>query len=97
VSAPARAPAAAVEPGREPESVRGWSVQVGSFASRENADRLKSELQRLGFQSFVTEGKGGARKLYRVRVGPESERASAQKLAERLQAARHPGTIVPHP
>ena len=81
----------------------GWSVQVGSFASRENAERLTGELRRLGYRSFVTEGKGGARKLYRVRIGPEADRDAVEALAERVRADERlggdirKGSIVPHP
>lgn len=77
--------------------VTGWSIQVGSFASRDNAERLTGELKRAGYRSFVTEGTSGGRKLYRVRVGPEADRASAQALAERLKASGRAAAIVPYP
>lgn len=85
-----KSPAAAVP-------VTGWSIQVGSFASRDNAERLTGELKRAGYRSFVTEGTSGGRKLYRVRVGPEADRASAQALAERLKASGRAAAIVPYP
>jgi DedD protein len=91
-------PAPAADARAAPEApAKGWSIQVGSFASRENADRLTRELRGRGFRSFVTEGESGGRKLYRVRVGPEADRAAARTLAERLRAAGRPGAIVPHP
>ncbi|MGH8286510.1 MAG: SPOR domain-containing protein [Steroidobacteraceae bacterium] len=86
-------PAAAAEP----LAVTGWSIQVGSFASRENADLLVAQLRGRGFRSFVAEGTGGGRKLYRVRVGPERDRAAAQQLAARLKAVGESGSIVAHP
>ena len=78
-------------------AVTGWSVQIGSFASRENADKLVKDLQRQGFRAFITEGRSNGRKLYRVRVGPEPDRAAAQALAARLRKAGQTGAIVPHP
>ncbi|MGQ0836057.1 MAG: SPOR domain-containing protein [Gammaproteobacteria bacterium] len=92
-------PAAAAErvPAAEPPPVTGWSIQVGSFASRENADRLVAKLRGRGFRSFVAEGTGGGRKLYRVRVGPERDRAAAQQLAARLKAVGESGSIVAPP
>lgn len=92
-------PAAAAEraPAAEPPAVTGWSIQVGSFASRENADRLVAKLRGRGFRSFVAEGTGGGRKLYRVRVGPERDRAAAQQLAARLKAVGESGSIVAPP
>jgi DedD protein len=102
---PAKAAEDAVRESQRPSAKRsteavpesGWSVQVGSFESRANADRLTGELRRLGFRSFITEGTKAGHKLYRVRVGPEADRAATQALAERLRTAGHPGAIVPHP
>lgn len=103
------APAAASAPADRKRPLTGWAIQVGSFASAANAERLAGELRRLGFQSFVAEATSGGRRLYRVRVGPESDRASAQALAARLEAATRgardeavrlagrAGTIVAHP
>jgi cell division septation protein DedD len=71
-------------------------VQVGSFASRANADRLASRLQGKGFKAFVTEAVGSP-KLYRVRVGPQADRSAAQAMATRLKGAGHPGTLVAPP
>jgi cell division septation protein DedD len=72
-----------------------WAIQVGSFASRANADRLAGELKGKGFSAFVSEGTSGGKKLFRVRVGPEADKAAAQSLAARLRAAGRPGSLVP--
>ena len=72
----------------------GWTVQLGSFASRANADRLVRELQRKGFQASVSQSSGGGRRLYRVRVGPTADRTAAEQLTAKLRAAGHPGSIV---
>ncbi|MBV8578927.1 MAG: SPOR domain-containing protein [Acetobacteraceae bacterium] len=75
----------------------GWSIQVGSFTSRENAEHLANELRARNFVASVSGSTGNGRKLYRVRVGSEPDRASAQALATRLRAAGHSGSIVPAP
>ena len=72
----------------------GWIVQLGSFASRANADRLARELKRKGFRAAVSESSGGGRRLYRVRVGPTADRTGAEQLTAKLRAAGHPGSIV---
>jgi DedD protein len=64
--------------------IEAWAVQVGSFASRDNADRLVSQLVASGFSAFITQIEEGGRPLYRVRVGPEQDRRRAEVLAERL-------------
>jgi DedD protein len=78
-------------------TVAGWAIQVGSFTSRENAERLASELRARNFVASVAGSTTNGRKLYRVRVGPEPDRTSAQALAARLRAAGHSGSIVPSP
>jgi len=101
--APERAPPPAAEPARtaavEAPLTKGWSVQVGSFANRENAERQVGTLRRQGFKSFLTEGTAsGGKRLYHVRVGPEAERAAAQAVAGRLNSSGRTGVfVVPYP
>jgi len=75
----------------------GWTVQLGSFASRANAERLVGELKAKGYAAFSTESGSGGRILYRVRVGPAEDHASAAALAAKLRTAGHPGTLTQHP
>jgi cell division septation protein DedD len=70
-------------------------VQLGSFASRANADRLAHQLKGQGFAVSVSQGTTG-RHLYRVRVGPVHDRAAATQLQSKLKAAGHSGSIVPN-
>jgi cell division septation protein DedD len=72
-------------------------VQLGSFASRENAESLAKGLRARGYRAFVAEFRGSGRVLYRVRVGPEQDHARAEALAARLAREGHKGTIAPEP
>lgn len=72
----------------------GWAVQLGSFASRDNAQRLVKQLKAKGFSAFLLDGGGTSGKLYRVRVGPQPDRAGATALAAKLRAAGHKGSVV---
>jgi cell division septation protein DedD len=72
-----------------------WMVQLGVFASRDNAERLAQELKGKGFKISVSELPGNGRKLFRVRAGPVSDRTSASDLAAKLRAAGAPGSVVP--
>jgi len=74
-----------------------WFVQVGVFASRENADRLSRQLKGKGFAVIVDESPGKGKRLYRVRVGPEGDRAAALSLGAKLRAAGHSGSVIPGP
>jgi cell division septation protein DedD len=75
----------------------GWGVQLGVFASKENADRLAVEVRVKGFKASVSPVTSGKRKLYRVRVGPAADKSAAQDLQSKLKAAGRPGgTVVPY-
>jgi DedD protein len=76
------------------EATGGFMVQLGSFASRPNAERLAQQVKSQGFTASVSQGSSG-RHLYRVRVGPAHDRASAAQLQAKLKAAGHSGAVVP--
>jgi DedD protein len=72
-----------------------WSVQLGSFASRANADKLVRQLKAQGFAVYVLPGGTGASLRYRVRVGPMADRNSAALAVAKLNSLGHSGTVVP--
>ena len=74
-----------------------WAVQLGSFSSRDNAERLATSLRREGFAAFLSRLDGDDGTLHRVRVGPQQDRASAEQMAARLKNAGHSGKVLPHP
>lgn len=78
-------------------AMRGFAVQVGSFASRASADRLAADLDRRRFETFVSPVRSAGRQLFRVRVGPVADRAAAQALASRLKATGQVGSVVALP
>ncbi len=81
-----------------PASATGmWAVQLGSFGSQENADKLAAELRKQGFAAFLSQMSTESGELHRVRIGPQKDRESAEAMAERLRKAGHKGQVVPHP
>lgn len=86
-AAPASASAAPAASGS------GYVVQLGSFASRSNAERLAQQVHALGYTVSVSRGTRG-RHLYRVQVGPARERAAAEQLAGKLRAQGQRGAVV---
>jgi DedD protein len=97
---PAAAPApvehAASAPPAPAEAAAGsgaYMVQLGSFASRDNADRLAKQVRSQGFTVSVGRGTTG-RHLYKVLVGPAHDRAAATQLEAKLHAAGHTGSVV---
>jgi len=77
-----------------PISSGSWSVQLGSFASRANAENLTRELKGQGFSVFVLPGGSGSLVRYRVRVGPLADRGSAERMAAKLKSLGHVGSLV---
>ena len=71
-----------------------WAVQVGSFGSRANADRLRGQLAGKGFPVFVTQIESRGRTFHRVRVGPAADRAGAEALLRRLGSSAPGGKVV---
>lgn len=72
-----------------------WAVQVGSYARAATAERLAKQLRDQGQSAFVMPVKSGGTTLYRVRIGPLQDRASAEAV---LRDVKSPGAaIVAHP
>ncbi|HSQ69834.1 MAG TPA: SPOR domain-containing protein [Steroidobacteraceae bacterium] len=71
-----------------------WAVQVGAFGSEKSAKKLADQLRADGFDVFVTATSRGGRTLHRVRVGPVSDRASAERVAARLKERKLPAAVV---
>jgi cell division protein FtsN len=70
-------------------------VQLGSFASLANAQRLARQLTGEGFRVSVSGNSVAGHTLYRVRAVTTGDRAAMQALAERLRVAGHSGTVLP--
>ncbi len=84
--------------GQETTPQSGLAVQAGVFTSRENADDLAGRLEGMDFDAYVVEDQAAGRPVWRVRIGPEPDRAAARALVSRLQeSAGIEGLIVDHP
>jgi DedD protein len=84
--------AAASEARAGVQNRRGWAVQLGSFASKANAEKLLHQLPGNAF--YVVSSGSGPSLRYRVRMGPLADRGAAERAVTRLKALGHPATIV---
>lgn len=92
--AKADAPASAVPANR----AGGWAVQLGAFKTIEDANKLGGRLQAAGFAAFVEEVKSDGKTLWRVRAGPEADRANAETLRGRIKEKLNvDGLVVTQP
>jgi len=85
-------PSAARE-ARPAETRHGWAVQLGSFSSRANADKLMRQLKARDSAYLAPIGKGASLR-YRVRVGPLADRGAAERMIVKLKKEGHPASVV---
>jgi DedD protein len=94
-AAAAPAPTLPATAARPVTSAGAWAVQLGSFASRANADKLMRQLKNQGFAVYVVPGGSGASVRYRVRVGPMADRGAAAQAVAKLKLLGHTASFVP--
>ena len=74
---------------------RFFTVQVGSFGTKINAQNLSDKLAVEGFSPYIVEMDAKGRRLYRVRIGKLNSREDAKKLEESLKEKGYPTHIFP--
>ena len=85
------------EPARA-AATRGFAVQVGAFRAESDANTLVGRLRGAGFTAFAERVNSDAGQLWRVRVGPELDRATADRRRGELKAKMSlDGMVVTHP
>jgi DedD protein len=72
-----------------------WAVQLGSFVSRDNADKLARQLRAQGFGVYVLPGGSGPLLRYRVRIGPMPDRSAAAQTVAKLKSLGQVASLVP--
>jgi hypothetical protein len=71
-----------------------YTIQVSSWPSRSDADRVVRRLGGLGFDAYVAEGFVKGRTWYRVRVGRYPTTGDAQTAAANLKSVNENGVWV---
>jgi DedD protein len=94
VENPAASPKVPVAGTKVQPARRGWVAQLGSFAARENAEKLERQLRSQGFSPVLSPIGAGPSLRFRVRIGPVADRGAAQTLVAKLGKAGHPATLV---
>ena len=76
------------------EDKKLYRVQVGSFSIKSNADKLKSKLSKLGYDTIVVIAKVNSRTFYRVQVGAYSVKNNAVNMQNKLKSDGFDSIIV---
>ena len=79
--AKSRAESAPASSGSDPFN---YFIQAGAYRTEKDAEQQRARLLLLGTQAKVTEREQAGRTVYRVRVGPFSEKDDADKVKDRL-------------
>ena len=87
-------PAPAAPAAAQRATAGGWAVQVGAFSSAATANDLVRKLAADGYHAFVAPVQRGGKTLHRVRVGPQPDKAGAERTAGQLKAKGLPATVV---
>jgi DedD protein len=94
---PARTPQRPLASSADAPTSGRWAVQVGTFSKQANAERLAKQLREQGQSAFVMPVKSGAATLYRVRIGPMKDRASAEATLRDVKVSSPGAAIVSQP
>ena len=62
-----------------------WVVQVGSFSSKDNAEKLNQKVKKAGFRSFVNPITQNNKIMHQVCLGPEYDEADAKNLLKEIK------------
>ncbi|HET9047422.1 MAG TPA: SPOR domain-containing protein [Chiayiivirga sp.] len=85
-------------PAAKPAVAAGFAVQLGAFASQADANAMRGRARAAGFSSYVERVATDSGVLWRVRLGPELQRANAEKLkADAKNKLGVDGNVVAHP
>ncbi len=71
-----------------------YFVQVGAYRSAAEAEGQKARMALMGLDAKVSEREQAGRTVYRVRLGPFEDKASAERIHARLDTASIENTIV---
>ena len=64
----------------------GWAVQLAAVSCQADANALRDKLRANGFDGFVDSVQAGGKQLWRVRAGPQTQRADAQRVHDQIKA-----------
>jgi DedD protein len=89
-------PARPLAPAADAPTSGAWAVQLGSFSKQVTAERLVKELRAQGHNAFVMPVQSDASTLFRVRIGPMTDKASAEAVLQDVKATVPGAAVVTH-
>ena len=78
--------------------VKSFALQVGTFDSNSNAEKMRDQLQKAGYTTFVHKSRSKGKTSYKVRIGPELEHSLLEKMKKDIKKSQKiDAYIVNHP
>lgn len=78
--------------------IQSWALQVGTFDNEKNAIAFRDSLRKKKLTAYVESAKVDGKESFRVRIGPELDKARLETLKARLNKEQKiNGFIVKHP
>ena len=65
----------------------GWSLQLASFESKENAIKLRAKLRDAEYRSYVLHANTSKGETYRVFIGPMVKKSALQELQGKIETS----------
>lgn len=78
--------------------IKSFALQVGTFGSNENAEKMRDQMRETGYTAFVHKSTSKGKTSYKVRIGPELERSVLEKIkADVKKSKKIDSYVVNHP
>jgi len=78
-------PVAAAAPTAGSSKAGGWAVQIAAMGSQADANALRDKLRANGFDGYVDTVNASGKQLWRVRAGPQTQRADAVRIRDEIK------------
>lgn len=81
--------------------IKSFALQIGTFGNSENAEKMRDQMRKAGYTTYIQKSQSAGangKTSYKVRIGPELERAVLDKLKKDLKKSHKiDGYVVNHP
>jgi len=80
------------------KTIKSFALQVGTFSSNENAEKMRDEMREAGYTAFVHKSTRQGKTSYKVRIGPELEHSVLETIKNNVKKSHKIDSyIVNHP
>ena len=78
--------------------IKSFALQVGTFTTAENAEKMRDKLRKAGYTTFVHKIQSKGKASFKVRIGPELDYSKLEKAKKNVKKQHKiDGYIVNHP